>query len=57
MQKPLNLPVPLVTATFGTLQLVYQSQILNCPENGNDHHFLANTLALLHQTCGPDNNL
>ena len=44
MQKTLYLPVPFVTATFTMLQLVCQSQIPNCPEKGNNHHFLPDTL-------------
>ena len=27
--------------------LLYQSQISNCPENSNNHHFLANTLIIM----------
>ena len=44
MQKPTKLLFPLVATTFAMQWLLHQSQIPNCPENGNNHHFLANIL-------------
>ena len=32
------------------LQLLYQSQIPNCPENGNNHHFLTMLQKMKSQT-------
>ena len=43
MQKLPNSPVLFIAATFATLRLLYPSQIPNCPENGNNHHFLTST--------------
>ena len=39
------------------MRLLYQSQILNCPENGSNHYFLANTLVTITKSSQVTNKL
>ena len=39
------------------MRLLYQSQILNCPENGSNHYFLANNLVTITKSSQVTNKL